>query len=515
MLSAIFSSQKNQFKALAQYWLDNGAETFSLWEDGQLLAQWPPDISPNSQAVTACLQSGRTVFGEFRLTGLNGPETRDRLQMEAGLVTQLIKVEDEMDNMTAELVESQDQILALYNLTQTTRSHLDIVQTFQSLAKEVRRLIKAEAVFIVLDILNQPMVIEQYPAAIFDEATILYLLERLDASGQQELLLHKEDAASIVPTNGSSLLLNAISIRDDALAILGYSLNQPAVSLSPTMKLSRAIADHIGAQIENVLLHQETLDKAKLETELEVAAQIQLRLQPQHIPQVPGLDLAASSRPALHVGGDFYDFIDQPNAPFTFLIGDVSGKGSGAALLMAMTRSVFRSKVISQPVPSPAEVFSYATQVLFDDFVEVEMFVSTLIGQYDPVSRQLSYANAGHSPVIYCPAGGSAKILEADGPVMGALPTCLSENFVISFGPGDLLILATDGFSEATSANRDMFGTDSLLRLVEEIADKTAGEILDAMFKAVKDFSGDHPQHDDQTLVVVKGVPPRNAEALD
>ena len=285
-----------------------------------------------------------------------------------------------------------------------------------------------------------------------------------------------------------------------------FFLSQPAASISPHLKLTRAIADYIGAQLENVVLHQEMLGQAKLKTELELASRIQLQLLPQHPPKISGLDLSAGTRPALQVGGDFFDFIAQPGCPFTFVVGDVSGKGMSAALLMAMSRSVIRSKAATTPSPTPQFVMGYSNEILYEDYTEVAMFATVFVGRFDPTTREMIYANAGHSPVIYCPSDGPAQLLEADGPAMGVLPTSLSEDQTFIFKPNDVLILATDGFNEARNTSGEMFGYPRLLQAVEDTAHLSANEIADALFEAVNDFGADCPQDDDQTLVVVKGT---------
>ena len=134
------------------------------------------------------------------------------------------------------------------------------------------------------------------------------------------------------------------------------------------------------------------------------------------------------------------------------------------------------------------------------------MFATVFVGRYDPGQHELIYANAGHSPVIYCPAGGSAILLEADGPAMGVLPISLSENHILQFQPDDLLIVTTDGFNEASNPGGKMFGINQLLQLIESVASKSASEISGEIFKAVQNFSAGRPQDDDQTLVVIKGV---------
>jgi sigma-B regulation protein RsbU (phosphoserine phosphatase) len=187
-------------------------------------------------------------------------------------------------------------------------------------------------------------------------------------------------------------------------------------------------------------------------------------------------------------------------------LGDVSGKGMSAALLMAMTRTVIRSRANLQPMPMPETILSVSNEIMYDDFTQVGMFCTVFIGHYDPNRAEIWYANAGHSPVIYCPAGGLARLLEADGPALGTLPISLSENQVVSFQPGDLLIIATDGFNESRNFQGELWGIQRMLALIEKISDQPAHVIAERLFEAVDHFSEGHAQDDDQTLIVIKGV---------
>jgi sigma-B regulation protein RsbU (phosphoserine phosphatase) len=169
-------------------------------------------------------------------------------------------------------------------------------------------------------------------------------------------------------------------------------------------------------------------------------------------------------------------------------------------------RTAIRSKASALPTPTPEVVIGYSNELMYDDFTEVGMFATLFISRYDPQKRELLYANAGHSPVIYCPAGGFAKLLEADGPAMGVLPISLSEDQPLAFNPGDVLVVATDGFNEASDPQGELFGYTRLLRIVETVAHKSAGEIAGVLFESVRAFSTGHRQDDDQTLLVIKGV---------
>ena len=185
----------------------------------------------------------------------------------------------------------------------------------------------------------------------------------------------------------------------------------------------------------------ERITQARLKAELDVTASIQLQLLPRNIPSVVGLDMYARCRPAAQVGGDFYTFTKHSSGHLVMTIGDVSGKGLPAALLMTMTRTVLRGVTRFIPLLHPKAVLHRINENLYDDFTDVGMFVTVWVGCYDSVTKQFLYTNAGHSPVIYCPAGGSARILQADGPAIGVLPTIQSENVTFTFLAGDVLVL--------------------------------------------------------------------------
>jgi len=176
-------------------------------------------------------------------------------------------------------------------------------------------------------------------------------------------------------------------------------------------------------------------------------------------------------------------------------------------LVMSMTHTALRGMGSRSPQPTCAAIAAQVNEQLYDDLTEVGAFVTMFVGQYDNATRLLNFANAGHSPVIYCPQGGSARLLEADGTAVGVLPISLCADQSLRLRPGDLLIAATDGFSEAQNAAGEMFGYERLLQLSEAQARFPAQKILDALFAAVEAFSVGHPQDDDQTIVVLKGVP--------
>jgi sigma-B regulation protein RsbU (phosphoserine phosphatase) len=247
-------------------------------------------------------------------------------------------------------------------------------------------------------------------------------------------------------------------------------------------------------------------DIARLKNEMAMAHRIQLSLQPKMPPCVPGLDLWGVSQPASLVGGDFFDFVSQPDQPFTFFIGDVSGMGLPAALLMTMTRAILKSEACSQTAPTPQSILQGANEKLLNDFIEAGMFVTAFVGQYFPSTRELVYANAGNPPAIYCSNGGGARLLETDGVAMGVIEETLSKNRTLCLKEGDVLVASTDGLHGARNRRWERFGTDRLLELVQELHGQSAAEISDNLFREIQCFCAPEPQEDDQTVVVLRCI---------
>jgi sigma-B regulation protein RsbU (phosphoserine phosphatase) len=504
VLDRLIAAHGARFEGLAGSWLAAGATAFAVWANGRELACWPAGADSSRPALTEPILLDNLTVGELRVAGRFEPLAQARLAAEAGLVSQLVRFNRDLNIMTSELIDTQDQLLALYDLSQATRNYLDIDQLLRRLAYEAARLTKVGGAFMLLQAANWPMFIEHYPAPLLDNATLRHYLDEVRASGQESLFSGGSQEDSV--TGFRNMLLVPVLVRGEMIAALGL-LNKPGSDFtSPDIKLARAIGEHAGAQIENLLLYHEHLEQTRMQTEMRLAQSVQLNLLPHTPLGITGLDLWAGSRPASRVGGDFYDFIDRPGGPFTFTVGDVSGKGMPAALLMAMTRTVLRNKAKLSPPPTPQVVMDRSNEELYNDFNEVSMFATVFVGQYSRDSRELVYANAGHSPVVYVQAGGEAQLLRADGTAMGVLPQSYAVDRRLILRPGDLLVVGSDGLNEAHNPMDEMFGYDRLLQLVQNMADRPAAVIAEHLYQTVSAFSGGRAQDDDQTLVVVKAI---------
>lgn len=244
-------------------------------------------------------------------------------------------------------------------------------------------------------------------------------------------------------------------------------------------------------------------------TELAIAAEIQQSFLPETIKPVAGFDIAAKSVMAKEVGGDFFDVI-----PFEImrlnkkrvgiLIADVSGKGIPAALFMALSRIVIRVNALWHP--EPADAIKDANNIIAADS-KAGMFVTVFYGIIDEESRVLTYVNAGHNPPIVVHAQDkSLEELTATGIALGAMEDVPFTQKTLTIAPGDVVVLYTDGVTEAINAVQEMFGEDLLRKIITDNAARPSAEILSAILDAITAFAQDQPQADDITLMIIRGV---------
>ncbi len=217
---------------------------------------------------------------------------------------------------------------------------------------------------------------------------------------------------------------------------------------------------------------------------------------------VPGLDIAAAAHPAAETGGDYFDFIEAPGGRVYVAIGDASGHGLSSALVMATTRAYVRSFAAMEL--EVGEILTRVNAMLSAD-LEGNRFVTMLLLGFDPAGGSLSYASAGHVPgYLLKGAGAAACAMDATGPPMGLFPDCRFAGASLSLAAGDLIVLLTDGVTEAGNPAEDEFGKDRAIECVIARRDRPACRVAEDICQAARAFAGDEPQHDDMTTVVIK-----------
>ena len=284
-------------------------------------------------------------------------------------------------------------------------------------------------------------------------------------------------------------------------------------------KLVRLIADQTAVAIENDELTVELRKKERLDRELEIGAEIQLRLLPRSCPKIKGIELAARCQSANRVGGDFYDFIpasyDQIRSKkdgssewgrWSLAIGDVMGKGVPAGLIMTMTRGMLRAEVLNGH--SPARILQHLNRVMYADLENSNRFVTLFYSEYDPQTRLLSYSNAAHNPpLLWQAASKTIRRLDTLGMLIGLDADTLYQDAQVQLQAGDTLIYYTDGFTDAANQSGERFDEDNLTRSLQWACQHCdhPQAILEYLFNQVQIFTGTANRNaDDMTLIVMQ-----------
>ncbi|MCR4439659.1 MAG: SpoIIE family protein phosphatase [bacterium] len=253
--------------------------------------------------------------------------------------------------------------------------------------------------------------------------------------------------------------------------------------------------------LENARLFQETLEKQRMEEELAIAKQIQQRLLPTHTPALPGFDLAGMNISSREVGGDYYDWIVFDQRHCALAIADVSGKGAPAALLMANLQASLRALAAAHG--NVAEMVRRINNLIHAS-TDLSKFITFFYAELDVEEKRLTYCNAGHNPPLLLRADGNAETLEQGGLILGMMRDVSFEVGEIILQPGDVLLLYTDGVSEALNEAEEEFGEERLAAALREFRALPAAEIVSRMHERVGSFCGEVPQSDDLTMVVLR-----------
>ena len=262
--------------------------------------------------------------------------------------------------------------------------------------------------------------------------------------------------------------------------------------------------------IENLL--QTAAEKKRLEEELRIARQIQMSLLPRGPLDVAGLGITALCVPAREVGGDYYDFFPLASNRLGVLIADVSGKGTSAALYMAELKGVVLA--LSQRYQSPRELLMEVNRILAEN-LDSRSFITMTYAVIDLAASRMTYCRAGHTPLIFLPGPSApvqgAQVLTPSGMVVGLrLPGALDkfdellEEETVTLHPGDVIVLFTDGITEAMNSANDLFGESRLSRIVEEHGHLDSGELRERILREIEAFVGSADQHDDMTMILLK-----------
>jgi len=251
------------------------------------------------------------------------------------------------------------------------------------------------------------------------------------------------------------------------------------------------------------LEHLSAEEASRLEREIELAQVVQQALLPGEVPNIPGVEIAAFTRPAQFVGGDYFDFLTFSTGDLAWAVGDVAGHGVAAGLQMAGIQALCRAVIPTQA--SPAEAVDQLHR-LFVHNSRYTTFVTLFLGAYTPSTQTLTYCNAGHNPPMVLPADRRSTVrwLNPTGAAIGLLEDGAFSDVKVRLAAGDLLIMYTDGVVEANSDGRGMFGPGRLVEAVTPLRGGSPGEVVRAITRALEDFVGQKAFADDVTVVAFR-----------
>jgi serine phosphatase RsbU (regulator of sigma subunit) len=299
-----------------------------------------------------------------------------------------------------------------------------------------------------------------------------------------------------------SILCVPLMVKSELIGVVtSYNKKIDGGFTEEDQRLLAIIAGQSAQIIENARLYEEEKALAGMKEQIKLAAQIQQDLLPKNPPRLPGYELAASSDAAQMVGGDYFDFIHVPHDRWAVCLGDVSGKGLPASLLMANLQATLRGQTaLDSPV---GDTISRSNRLIFES-TDPEKFATLFITIMDTASHSLSYCNAGHENPILLRADGAIDRLETGGMALGVLDDFPYQAGDASMGVGDILVIYSDGIPDAVNEFEHPFGEERLIACVREAAGEPADEILRRVVAAVREHEQGAERIDDLTIIVVK-----------
>jgi sigma-B regulation protein RsbU (phosphoserine phosphatase) len=300
-----------------------------------------------------------------------------------------------------------------------------------------------------------------------------------------------------------SEMVAPIISNNEVIGVFDLESDELNAYIKDDLEVLMLLASQVAIIIEKVMLHDQLIEKQRLETQLEVARQVQLELLPARDPQLEGFDISAYNFPTEEVSGDYYDWVRIYDDQIGIVIADVSGKGVPAALLMAFLRASLRAATHIGYAP---HISMSKVNYLLWESIERNQFVTSFYGTLDASNRTLAYSNAGHNPPLLMEANGKAHFEERGGVPLGMFRDSRYYEYYLTLEPGQVLVLYTDGATEAMNPAGEEYDRDRLVEAVRQCRHLGAREMIEFIHRDVIDWTDGLGAHDDVTFFIVKAL---------
>src|SRR3989441_6083746 len=304
------------------------------------------------------------------------------------------------------------------------------------------------------------------------------------------------------PKTRSEMVAPIIS-NDEVIGVFDLESDELNAYAKDDLEVLMLLASQVAIIIEKVMLHDELIEKKRLQTQLEVARQVQLELLPAKDPELAGFDISAYNFPTEEVSGDYYDWVRVYDDQIGIVIADVAGKGVPAALLMAFLRASLRA---ATHIGYSAHISMSKVNYLLWESIERNQFVTGFYGILDATNRTLSYSNAGHVPALLMNADGTARYEERGGVPLGMFRDSRYYEYFETIEPGEVFVLYTDGVTEAMNSTDEEYGRDRLVEAVRQCRHLGAREMIDYVHRDVLNWTEGLGATDDVTFFIIKAL---------
>lgn len=291
--------------------------------------------------------------------------------------------------------------------------------------------------------------------------------------------------------------------NDEVIGVFDLESDEQDAYTEDDKQVLMLLASQVAISVEKAMLHEQLVEKKRLEAQLEVARQVQLALLPERDPEIAGFDISAYNFSTEEVSGDYYDFVKPYEDHLGLVIADVSGKGVPASLLMSFLRASLRSAIHVGYAPN---VGMAKVNYLLWESIEPHQFVTAFYGMLDATNRTLAFVNAGHNPPLILNPDGSARFIERGGLPLGLFKDTRYYEYYLPIDAGQILVLYTDGATEATSPEGEEYGRSRLVEVVRACRDRRARDMIDYIYNDIFKWTDGRGATDDVTFVIIKAL---------
>lgn len=465
--------------------------------EGEFPRYWP------SADAAAHLESWELEGGLLAAAGEGEPPTDEILRLALVASSHAVLLAEQLRQQRFAVSYHDVELQALYDLGLAIASTLELAPLGEEILLHAISLLDARrgALYLVRGAglqLQQTLAGDARSAAKLDEPQVEALLAGSVPDEQDLLPGARFLAAAVIGENGPPRGLLVVADKESRSGIGPFSDSD-----RQTLSL---FANQAAIALETAELHRQALEKEGLERELELASEIQRRLLPTQSPDVPGYEIHGWSRPARQVGGDYYDLLPLSDRELGLVLGDVSGKGMPAALMVSTLHAGL--KLLAGRQPDATEIMERFNEYLFQSSAS-NRFATLIFARLERPTGQLRFVNAGHNPGLLLHPDGGVERLPAGGLPLGLLSQTVYREQAVGIAPGDLLCLYSDGITEAMSAGGEEFGERRLAELLRRIQSVPLSDGMREIRRQMDCWADEAPQADDQTVLLLRRVASR------